>query len=239
MRFEKRYVVISRRVQDEQGDLATRAEEGAVAIRVIKSFGRGEHVSRQYEAAALQLRETSLRKVRLSAKFWTFLELIPNLAVTLVLLLGALGVGKGWLTPGELVAFITLMLSLVWPVSSLGVILAMAQEAMTAAARINEIYDTESDVVGGTATIAEPRGRLVLEGVDFAFPDAPDEPVLRGVDRFLLFALDPAKVLPVAEADFEIAAIPVRPDQPIDDVPWVKTNWGFTWRKSGSSCLED
>ncbi|MBS44252.1 MAG: ABC transporter [Nocardioides sp.] len=182
MRFEKSYVVVSRQVQDEQGDLATRAEEGAVAIRVIKSFGRGEHVSRQYEAAALQLRETSLRKVRLSAKFWTFLELIPNLAVTLVLLLGALGVGKGWLTPGELVAFITLMLSLVWPVSSLGVILAMAQEAMTAAARINEIYDTESDVVGGTATIAEPRGRLVLEGVDFAFPDAPDEPVLRGVD---------------------------------------------------------
>ena len=45
MRFEKRYVVVSRRVQDEQGDLATRAEEGAVGIRVIKSFGRAEHVS--------------------------------------------------------------------------------------------------------------------------------------------------------------------------------------------------
>ena len=31
MRFEKEYVVVSRRVQDEQGDLATRAEEAAVA----------------------------------------------------------------------------------------------------------------------------------------------------------------------------------------------------------------
>ena len=40
MRFEKSYVVVSRRVQDEQGDLATRSEEGAVGIRVIKSFGR-------------------------------------------------------------------------------------------------------------------------------------------------------------------------------------------------------
>src|SRR3954449_2659829 len=39
MRFEKRYVVVSRRVQDQQGDLATLAEEGAVGIRVIKSFG--------------------------------------------------------------------------------------------------------------------------------------------------------------------------------------------------------
>src|SRR3954453_17177011 len=49
MRFERGYVVLSRRVQDEQGDLATRAEEGAVGIRVIKAFGRSEHVSTQYE----------------------------------------------------------------------------------------------------------------------------------------------------------------------------------------------
>ena len=182
MRFEKRYVVVSRRVQDEQGDLATHAEEGAVGIRVIKSFGRSEHISTQYETAATRLYETSMDKVRLSARFWTFLEVIPNLAVGAVLLLGAIGVGRGALTPGELVAFITLLLSLVWPVASLGVILAMAQEAMTAAARINEIFDTEPAIVGGTRTIAEPRGHLRFEHVDFAFPDAPHEPVLHDVD---------------------------------------------------------
>ncbi|WP_193614650.1 ABC transporter ATP-binding protein [Nocardioides lijunqiniae] len=182
MRFEKRYVVVSRRVQDEQGDLATRAEEGAVGIRVIKSFGRTEHVSRQYEAAARSLHATSMDKVRLSARFWTFLEVIPNLAVVVVLLLGAIGVGTGKLSYGELVAFITLMLSLVWPVASLGVILAMAQEAMTSAARILEIYDTEPDIVGGDQVIEQPRGHLRFEHVDFAFPDAPDEPVLRDVN---------------------------------------------------------
>ena len=153
MRFEKEYVVVSRRVQDEQGDLATRAEEAAVAIRVIKSFGRSRYISDQYEAGARQLHATSMEKVRLSARFWTFLEVIPNLAVVVVLLFGAIGVGRGVLTPGELVAFITLMLSLVWPVSSLGIILAMAQEAMTSAARILEIFDTESDIVSGTRTI--------------------------------------------------------------------------------------
>lgn len=181
MRFEKAYVVVSRRVQDEQGDLATRAEEGAVGIRVIKSFGRAEHVSAQYDAAARQLHATSMDKVRLSARFWTFLEVIPNLAVCVVLLLGAIGVGRGQLTPGELVAFITLMLSLVWPVASLGVILAMAQEAMTAAARILEIFDTEPDIVTGSRVIDDPQGRLCFESVDFAFPGS-SEPVLRGVD---------------------------------------------------------
>ena len=182
MRFERSYVVVSRRVQDEQGDLATLAEEGAVGIRVIKSFGRGEHVSQQYDAAARKLYDTSMDKVRLSAKFWSFLEVIPNFAVVVVLLLGSIGVGKGNLTPGELVAFITLMLSLVWPVASLGVILAMAQEAMTSSARILEIFDTEPDIVSGTRVVEHPRGHLRFEHVDFAFPDAPDEPILRDVN---------------------------------------------------------
>ena len=181
MRFEKAYVVVSRRVQDEQGDLATLAEEGAVGIRVIKSFGRSEHVSQRYEGAARTLHDTSMDKVRLSARFWSFLEVIPNLAVVIVLLTGAIGVGKGQLSPGELVAFITLLLSLVWPVASLGVILAMAQEAMTSSARILEIFDIEPDIVAGTRTIAEPRGHLRFEGVEFSFPDS-EVPVLSGVD---------------------------------------------------------
>ena len=109
-------------------------------------------------------------KVRLSAKFWTFLEVIPNVAVVVVLLLGALGVGRGDLTPGTLVAFITLMLSLVWPIAALGYILAMAQEAMTAAARILEIFDTEPSIASGARVLDRPRGHLRLEGVGVRVP---------------------------------------------------------------------
>jgi ATP-binding cassette subfamily B protein len=181
-RFENKYVVVSRQVQDEQGDLATLAEEGAVGIRVIRSFGRSEHVSENYEKAARQLYGTSMDKVRLSAKFWTFLEVIPNIAVVVVLLLGAVGVGRGDLTPGTLVAFITLMLTLVWPIAALGYILAMAQEAMTAAARILEIFDTEPAITSGSVVLTEPRGHLRLEGVGFCFPDQPGETVLRDVN---------------------------------------------------------
>src|SRR4051812_13113375 len=181
-RFERRYVVVSRHVQDQQGDLATRAEEGAVGIRVIKSFGRAGFVSEQYDEAARRLYDTAMDKVRLSAKFWTFLEVIPNVAVAVVLLLGALGVGRGDLTLGTLVAFITLMLSLVWPIASLGYILSMAQEAMTSAARILEIFDTEPSIVSGPRVLDRPRGHLRFEGVAFAFPDQPEEPVLHDVD---------------------------------------------------------
>ncbi|WP_165975062.1 ABC transporter ATP-binding protein [Nonomuraea deserti] len=180
LRFEKRYIKISRQVQDEQGDLATLVEESALGIRTIKAFGRRHHVYDRYDDAALKVYGSSMSKVRLSAKFFSFLEIIPNITLALVLLLGALAVGSGALTLGALVAFTTLMLQLVWPIASLGYILAMGQEAMTSADRLMEVMDTVPAIEGGTQTIERPRGHLRFEGVGFRFADA-DEPVLRDV----------------------------------------------------------
>ncbi|HEU4948856.1 MAG TPA: ABC transporter ATP-binding protein [Kribbella sp.] len=181
LRFEKKYLAISRRVQDQQGDLATRIEESALGFRVIKAFGRREHVKAQFDDGAVKLYGTSVEKVRLASRFWTFLEVIPNLTLVIVLLLGALAVGRESISLGTLVAFITLMLSLVWPVEALGTILAMAQEAMTSADRISEILDTESTITSGPDELVNPRGHLRLENVSFRFaPDSPD--VLHGIN---------------------------------------------------------
>jgi ATP-binding cassette subfamily B protein len=154
-------------VQDQQGDLATTVEESAVGIRVIKAFGRRESVDARFDEDAERLYETSVEKVRLASWFWTFLEVVPNLALVVVLLLGAFAVGNDALTLGTLVAFITLMLQLVWPVESLGYILAMGQEAMTAADRVNEIFDSLPSIVDGPRTLTNPRGELRFEGVSF------------------------------------------------------------------------
>ena len=185
MSFERRYVLVSRRVQDEQGDVATEVEESTLGIRAIKSFGRGEHAYDKFDARASRLYESQMDKVRLSARFWTFLEVLPSIALVIVLLLGARAVGNGSISIGVLVAFITLMLSLVWPVEALGVILSMAQEAMTAADRVVEIFDTESEIVGGSRVLAHPRGHLRLEGVGFRFPDATTD-VLHDVNLEVL-----------------------------------------------------
>ena len=180
-RFETRYVVVSRRVQDQQGDIATAVEEAAVGYRAIKSFGRSRYMQEKFAARTETLYDTSIEKVRLSSRFWTFLEIIPNLSLVVVLLLGALAVGRDALTPGTLVAFVILMLQLIWPIESLGFILAMAQEAMTAADRVLEIFDTESSVRGGDRELVDPRGHLRLEGVAFHYPDT-DELVLHDVN---------------------------------------------------------
>ena len=48
--YETRYSVLSRRSQDQQGDLATTVEESVLGIRVLKAFGRGPDLAAQFAA---------------------------------------------------------------------------------------------------------------------------------------------------------------------------------------------
>ena len=185
LRFERAFTRLSRRAQDQSGHVATHVEESALGLRAIKSFGREEYVFDRFDEQARQLHDTQVRKVAVSARFWTLLEVIPNLTLIVVLGLGAYAAGRGLVTLGTLVAFITMMLSLVWPIASLGFLLSMTQEAMTAANRIAEIFDAPTQIDDGPNPASPgPRsrgtGRLELRDVGFRFPDS-DAWVLRGV----------------------------------------------------------
>jgi ATP-binding cassette, subfamily B, bacterial len=189
-RFERRYRVLSRRSQDQQGDLATYVEEAAAGVRVLKALGRRDEASARHGHQAALVQDTQVRKARLRGTFWAGLDLLPNAVIGLILLLGALAVSRGELSLGGLVAFIALALQLVWPIEAMGYILATGQEAATAAQRIYEIFDTEpaiTDAPAGAqpptappASPARPPGRLRFDHVTFGYPGAPS-PVLRGV----------------------------------------------------------
>ena len=78
LRNERQYTRLSREIQDQIGDVASSVEEGAYGLRVIKAFGRARHVFKTFDARSTKLYRTSLERVRLSARFWTFLKVIPN-----------------------------------------------------------------------------------------------------------------------------------------------------------------
>lgn len=178
---ERRYVKISRTIQDQTGDVASSVEESVHGLRVIKAFGRSEHVYEGFDDKATTLWQTSLDRVKLVSAFWTFLEAILTLTLIVVLAIGAYAAAHGHLTLGTLVAFITLMLSLIWPIASLGFLLSMTQDAMTAADRITEIFDVPETIHDGPRRLEHPEGELVLDDVSFHYPDS-DEDVLRHVD---------------------------------------------------------
>jgi len=183
LHFERRYAVESRRVQDLQGELATAAEEAAGGIRAIKSFGRRRLKLAEFSAGARTLRAAELRKIRVLALFWALIEVHPQAVLGVVVLVGAVAVAHGTLTLGTLVAFVSLFLLLVWPIESLGWILAQAQEADTAAERIYEVLDVPPSVTDrpGTRPVSITEGRLRFEGVGFRYPGSA-EPVLHGID---------------------------------------------------------
>ena len=172
LHFQQEYTRLSRRAQDQAGHVATHVEEAALGLRVVKSFGREDYVYDRFDEQLTDLYDTQVSRVSVSAKFWTLLEIIPNLTLIVVLGFGAYAAGEGHVTMGTLVAFITMMLSLVWPIASLGFLLSMTQESFTAANRIAEIFDAPIEIFDGPRDQTPQGGRLELVDVGFKFPDS-------------------------------------------------------------------
>ncbi|RAS31132.1 ATP-binding cassette subfamily B protein [Streptomyces avidinii] len=184
--FETKYSLVARRAQDQVGDLTTVVEESVLGIRIVKGFGRNRSQALAFRALAQRLRTTELGKARLLAGIWALVTAIPELAIGAALVLGTIEVADGTLSAGTLVAFLSTALALRWPVDSIGFLLAMSQEAATAADRFFEVMDVEEEPepeTSGTASGTADRG-IVFDGVEFRYPDAEpgSPPVLGRID---------------------------------------------------------
>ncbi|MEW2633722.1 ABC transporter ATP-binding protein [Streptomyces sp. NPDC048389] len=195
--FEARYSLVARKAQDQVGDLTTLVEESVLGIRIIKGFGRHRSQAKAFRGLSERLRGTELGKARLLGGVWALITIIPELAIGAALVLGTVQVADGGLSAGTLVAFLSTALALRWPVESIGFLLAMSQEAATAADRYFEVLDAEEEretygagqvrvTYGAGAAPAGPAadGGLRFDGVEFRYPDAPADsvPVLARID---------------------------------------------------------
>ncbi|MFC6356952.1 ABC transporter ATP-binding protein [Luethyella okanaganae] len=174
-RFEGKYSEVSRRSQDQAGDLATAVEESVHGIRVLKAFGRGTYALKNFAAQAESLRGTEIEKARLDSRIWLWLLLVPNVALALCLVVGVWLAASGQMTVGELVAFFATATVLRWPVESIGFLLAFTLDARTATDRFFDIMDSVNIITDpvNPVTIDEPRGELVFENVHFRYQDSP------------------------------------------------------------------
>jgi ATP-binding cassette subfamily B protein len=186
--FEAKYSLVARKAQDQVGDLTTVVEESVLGIRIIKGFGRHRSQARAFRALSQRLHGTELGKARLLGGVWALITIIPELAIGAALVLGTVQVADGGLSAGTLVAFLSTALALRWPVESIGFLLAMSQEAATAADRYFEVLDAEEEreTHGAGAAPAETGagGGLRFDGVEFRYPDAAADsaPVLARID---------------------------------------------------------
>ena len=175
-RFHDKYKVIARRQQDQQGDLTTIIEEMATGVRIIKAFGRMQLIQDRYEKQAGLLRATSLEGIAARALVWTQLTFLPNVSLVVVLLLGGINVVQGTLTIGGLVAFMSYVFMLTWPMDAIGWVLSMSEECQTASERLNEVLDSRPEIADrpGARSLEHCRGRVEFRGVGFKYPNSDD-----------------------------------------------------------------
>jgi ATP-binding cassette subfamily B protein len=184
--FMDQYSLASRRAQDQIGDLTTLVEESVLGIRIIKAFGRHRSQAHAFRGAAHALLGSELRKARLLAEVWLLVTAVPDVALGVALVFGAVQVSDGQLSAGTLVAFLSTALALRWPVESLGWLLSMSNESATAADRYFEVMDTELPPDHTAEPVAASRAGdgIRFTGVRFRYPDAPDgtPDLLAGLD---------------------------------------------------------
>ena len=132
-RFERGYMAIVRRIQDQTGDLTTTIEEGAKGIRVLKAFGRGDVAFAGYQAEAQEIHDTQMERIRaphplrVGARRSSRTSRSPSCCSP-----ACWPSGSGGLTLGGLVAFVSYVLMLTFPLEILAWIMALAGEAESA-----------------------------------------------------------------------------------------------------------
>ena len=187
-RFNRSFSVLSRRSQDQNGDLATTIEQSVQGIRVLKAFGRGPTALEDFTEQAEELRRTEVRKATAIARFDMFMFMLPEAALGVALLVGLHLTANGDITTGQLASYFATATLVVGPVRMLGMLLGQAVNATTALDRHYEVMDTENTIVSPADPAhvdpAAATGAVYLSDVHFRYADAPDHvgDVLDGVD---------------------------------------------------------
>ena len=175
-RFSHRIAPVSLKLQEELGDLSGVVEETVAGVRVVKGFGSERLQAQRLEAEADAVLDQALQAAWLRSGFLPLIDFLPALALVAILWYGGHLVLDGQLQIGDLVAFNSFILMLIWPLRMAGMLVAQASRASSSAGRIHEILATDPLVVDPPHPVpvpAEGSGELRFDDVTFGYGDGP------------------------------------------------------------------
>ena len=182
-RFSSRIHPVSLGLQQELASLATVVEETITGIRAVKGFGAEPIQTERMRVRTNVVFDRSMLMARIRATYAPLMDFLPAIGLVLVLWYGGHEVLNGDLTIGQLVAFTAYVNMLIWPLRSLGMIIAQGQRAVAGAERIDEVLAEEPAIANrpGARPLPTGGGEVRFEGVRFAY-QAGALPVLDGLD---------------------------------------------------------
>lgn len=191
MRFERQVHPAFTRVREALAGLSTATQENLSGMRTVKAFARERYEVEKFAAHNEEYLRANLNTSGLWARFFPVIELLSNLALTLMLSYGGLLVIRGELSLGELVAFNSLIWYWIWPMREIGYRINELTQAVASGERLLEVLDHPVAVQTAPDAVRLPRmkGHVRFEGVTFQYdtprPDTKeitDHPALVDID---------------------------------------------------------
>lgn len=169
--YQRRMRVAATLAQQSRADVAETAHESFDAALVIKTLGREAAEVDRFAQRSHLLRDRMIRVGRLRALFDPVIEALPNVAILLVLLIGARRVQIGALTPGDLVLFAYLFRLLALPIRVFGWMLGEMPRAIVGWDRVRRVLQATADVSYGARTVAVAGpARIEFDEVSYLHP---------------------------------------------------------------------
>ena len=177
-----RAIPLFRAVQTKVDRINAVMREQLTGVRVVRAFVRTRHEEQRFAEANADLTDTTLKVTRLFALMMPTIMFVINVSSVLIVWFGGRLIDAGELQIGQLTAFLSYMMQILFSVMMAVMMAVMVPRAAASAERIQAVLDTVPAVHDPVAPV-EPgpaRGRVELRDVEFRYPGA-EEPVLRGV----------------------------------------------------------
>lgn len=174
-RFSQRLKPILKDVQQRIADVTAAAEENVVGSRIVRIFAREDDEMAKFSERSTRVFEASVAAARTRAAYVPLIAFVPNVAIAFLLWYGGRQVVQGDLTLGELVAFYTYLMMLVYPAQVIGWLTGLAQRAIASGERVYELLDApyEMEERPDAAPLPQTAGAVTFDDVRFSYADRP------------------------------------------------------------------
>jgi ATP-binding cassette, subfamily B, multidrug efflux pump len=156
-------------IQGYVSKLTTISQEVFSGIRVIKSYGKEDNFTSVFENESKVLKDKSMDLAKVNAYFFPLMILLINMSTLIVLFVGGNQVAAGQIRPSAIAEFIIYVNMLTWPVTSIGWIASIVQEAEASQFRINEILAAKNTLTTGDHVPQKIEGNIVFKNVHFTY----------------------------------------------------------------------
>jgi len=167
-RFVKRIRPRFQLLRQKLTDLGTAVTENIDGNRVVRAFAREEHEKEKIEKHNANFRDISCENALIAAKYQPFLETASQFLMVIMLVVGGFFLIKGWMTPGEYMAFSSLTWALSMPMWMLGPLLADLERYTSAGEMIREVVESDkgiSDISGAVELSERPQGKIEFRDI--------------------------------------------------------------------------